>query len=765
MKIGSATSGGDAATKSDLARTSYNVDGTGIKIGVISDSYNFLNGASGGVASGDLPGVGNPNGYTTPITILDDDISTGTDEGRAMMEIIHDLAPGAELYFHSAFNNEQVGMAAESSIATAIDNLVAQGVDIIVDDVAYRNQPFYQDGLAAQSANAARDAGVIYYSAAGNSGNEGYEATFNDSGGGVHSFSTSSTDQLLDIVVQDGSTVIVTVQWDDPFVSIGTPTGFTPSDFDIGLYDIALGAFATTSTNDQTSGEDAWEFLVHTNTSGSAAQFGLFVQHFAGASNHSLKLIVEGGTIVDDDDTNSPTVFGHAVADGSLAVAAHRYDQLTSVESYSSLGGATILFDENGDPIVDSRVGAEYTAPDGVDTTFFGALGAADIESNGLPNFYGTSAAAPHAAAVAALVMQEAYKNDDGLQTLTTPINFELDTEDIRDILRETAVDIEAAGFDNVTGYGRIDAEAAVGGVLIDRDWVASGYPANWSDPNSWDQTDDPTPTAPRSRWNAKIENTGATDRASVVDDNFKVASLEISGTTNSMTVEFDAGVDELAVFNDTTVGVNGVLDLGADAAGTDLFTTHYTQDADGTLVLTLDDGADADTITVTGNASLDGTLDLELAAGMTPSFDDSWIIVDNDGTGSISGFFAFVNWPTLGAINGNNVGLAVTYDGDVAAYTDGNVHADVALLGDLNLDGTVGPADLAELKLNWLGTGKRWFEGDLTGDGQVGPADLAALKLNWLASESGGAAPLPEPASLALLGLGAVALGRRRRQ
>ncbi len=52
---------------------------------------------------------------------------------------------------------------------------------------------------------------------------------------------------------------------------------------------------------------------------------------------------------------------------------------------------------------------------------------------------------------------------------------------------------------------------------------------------------------------------------------------------------------------------------------------------------------------------------------------------------------------------------------------------------GDLNLDGQVGPADLATLKLNWLQTGKGWADGDLNGDGTVGPADLALLKLYWL--------------------------------
>ena len=88
---GPVNSQGDSAQISDLARQLNGFDGAGIKIGIISNSYNQLGGAAAGVAAGELPGPGNPNGYTIPVNVLLDDLSCNSsnptcDEGRAMAE-------------------------------------------------------------------------------------------------------------------------------------------------------------------------------------------------------------------------------------------------------------------------------------------------------------------------------------------------------------------------------------------------------------------------------------------------------------------------------------------------------------------------------------------------------------------------------------------------------------------------------------------------------------------------------------------------------
>jgi hypothetical protein len=121
---GSVDSEGDAAMETQLIRASEGIDGTGVVIGVMSDSFDAGgDGFESVVENGDLPGPGNPNGYTTPVTILADS-AEGANEGRAMAEIIHDVAPGAGLVFYSAF-------LGPTAFAEAFTALAEHGADII----------------------------------------------------------------------------------------------------------------------------------------------------------------------------------------------------------------------------------------------------------------------------------------------------------------------------------------------------------------------------------------------------------------------------------------------------------------------------------------------------------------------------------------------------------------------------------------------------------------------------------------------------------
>jgi len=150
---GLVTSEGDAAINADLARKAEKVSGRRATVGTLSDSFNCLGGAVADIASGDLSG--------RPI-ILDDSACPGSDEGRAMMQIIRDVAPRARQAFHTAFNGQ-------ADFANGIIELATRArARIIVDDVIYFAEPMFQDGIIAQAVDAVKAKGVAYFSASGN---------------------------------------------------------------------------------------------------------------------------------------------------------------------------------------------------------------------------------------------------------------------------------------------------------------------------------------------------------------------------------------------------------------------------------------------------------------------------------------------------------------------------------------------------------------------------------------------------------------------
>jgi hypothetical protein len=221
------------------------VDGSGITVGVMSDSYDTravaLTHAANDVASGDLPGAGNPLGNTQPVIVLQD-FPNGTDEGRAMAQIVHDMAPKARLGFATA-NTGEVGFAnnirALAGFPDAPNTVPGFKADIIVDDIIYLNEPFFQDGVIAQAVDEVAAKGVSYFSSAGNRpATQAYDSkpriVPGDSSswqntnldfssvpadlyaGGFHDFDPGSgVDIAQTIAVTNGARVVF--QWNEPF--------------------------------------------------------------------------------------------------------------------------------------------------------------------------------------------------------------------------------------------------------------------------------------------------------------------------------------------------------------------------------------------------------------------------------------------------------------------------------------------------------------------------------------------------------------------
>ncbi|MEM9820443.1 MAG: S8 family serine peptidase, partial [Bacteroidota bacterium] len=457
-RVGSVDSQGDQAQYSDQGRSNYSVDGDGIKIGLLSDSYNTLSGAAAGVASGDLPGVGNPNGYTTPVTVLLEYSATGSDEARAMAEIVHDVAPAAELYARTAFEGE-------ADFAQGIIDLEAAGCKIIVDDIGYFAEPFFQDGIIAQAADQVVNDGAIYFSAAGNSGNKSYEvAGFNDSGftlGGspLHDFDPSSnTDYTQSITIPAGVTFQMSLQWDDPFGSLPGAVDAADTDIDIRLYNSSFSLVAYSETANVVSG-DPLEIMSYTNN-GATQQFNIVILHYSGPTPNYLKYVSWTNSItIDEYDTESSTIVGHANSEGAIAIGAAAWYNTpaygaspATVNDFSSLGGTPIFFDKLGNPIATiTRQKPEFVGPDGANTTFFGTDIA--IDADAFPNFFGTSAAAPHAAGAAALIVEM------GATTRTEVLNAFINTSEDMDNPHTGGGDV---GFDFATGFGMAQTNSAI---------------------------------------------------------------------------------------------------------------------------------------------------------------------------------------------------------------------------------------------------------------------------------------------------------------
>ena len=136
---GSVTTEGDSILGADLVRSAFGVDGSGVRVGVISDG---VGGLAASQASGDLPVVNT----TTCNVIPDSDPTLSGAEGTAMLEIVHDLAPGAELWF-GHFGAEGTTLAFNAAV-----DCLAANTDIVVDDTAGFNVGPY-DGTSSISAN------------------------------------------------------------------------------------------------------------------------------------------------------------------------------------------------------------------------------------------------------------------------------------------------------------------------------------------------------------------------------------------------------------------------------------------------------------------------------------------------------------------------------------------------------------------------------------------------------------------------------------
>jgi hypothetical protein len=485
--VGSVTTEGDVSLQTDEVRSDLGVDGSGVKTCVLSDSHDNPSGsvsttASDDIESGDLPGSDNPDGRATPIDVRDDG-RPGLDEGRAMLQIVHDIAPGSLLGFHTTLG----GLA---NYANAIDELADpnQGnCDVIVDDYIYFAEGMLQDGVVAQAVkNAVRQDDVIYLTFAGNAGDRSYESQFRRSGreisslaccpnksGEMHDFDPSAAvDVRQEITLSAGASPNLSLQWTDPYLN-------AENDLDLFLIDPKgdndpSNDEVVASSESANVGAFAVETIfTYTNSTGSPQTLDLVVTLTDDGEDQAPDLIkwvdvLNSGRLANEYVTESGTSFGHRNVLEAITVGAAAWfntpdvppgsnvtpDDPPVLNAFSSKGGVPIYFDETGYRLSSPqfRSKPDITATDGGENTFFGS----DSDNDGTPNFFGTSAAAPHAAGVVALMLER----DETLSASQVKERLQASALDITE--RSSGVSIpNGQGDDIFSGAGLVQADAA----------------------------------------------------------------------------------------------------------------------------------------------------------------------------------------------------------------------------------------------------------------------------------------------------------------
>ncbi|WP_246801222.1 FG-GAP-like repeat-containing protein [Bradyrhizobium genosp. L] len=417
-----------------LGESGLSGTGSGIKVGVISDSFNDLGGAAADEASGALPSAAN-------IQVLEDRSSGGTDEGRAMMQIVHEIAPGASLAFYTADVSEQ-------DFANGILALAAAGCKVICDDVSYFDEPFFQNGIVAQAIQTVESEGVTYVTAAGNNASNAYQAAWRPTFGIYDGFGFADAESfggsmVLNITVTASKTnpSPLLLEWDQAY---GAATAdLVLNVFQNGTY---LGAVSNRSVGGVAT--NPWTGLQFT----ASGTYQIVIENLSSISNSDPTMIklVSGadGLPVTISGADTGTVFGHAMTPGAITAGAVNVASVpvygvspAQSESFSSSGAGTELLFAND--------GTRLSTPDLLSPVAVSGLdNIATTLSGGLGDFYGTSAASASLAGVAALMLAA---------------NPNLTPAQVEHFMELTALPMADAA---VSGAGLVQADAAVAAAL-----------------------------------------------------------------------------------------------------------------------------------------------------------------------------------------------------------------------------------------------------------------------------------------------------------
>ena len=464
--IGVVTTQGDSTQTSDIVRKSFRflnkegnivpVDGAGITVGVLSDSYDTepftnISKATVDIANGDL------NHVDVLKDLAPQGSGIGTDEGRAMLQILHDVAPGASLAFHT-------GTVSPREFEVGFEAL-AEKSDIIVDDITFITEPFFGVGRISDLIDDfVNKPGKFHFTSAGNFANHAYQGNFSASSqlpqtnflpsgntdrAHVFGINPDGSEDVLQKIHVNGSeaspvTYMIVLQWKESAASQENQLGAT-DDLDIYLVDdqsrLIVGNNRVNFKGDPT------EIIVFQARGSGDANIMITCANGTPSANLPFRYIAfryQGMDLLEYG--GAPTVSGHAMNKSSVTVGAVDYRNAGNPvpEYFSSFGG---ILPDNSDPEID------FLAPDGGNTNVSSIGKDYSFDTDSFPNFYGTSAAAPHAAGAMALLLSALpswYPDGTGSTSFTTDAALQL--------FKNTATSV---GNTAISGSGLINTDKA----------------------------------------------------------------------------------------------------------------------------------------------------------------------------------------------------------------------------------------------------------------------------------------------------------------
>lgn len=349
------------------------ITGTGVKVAVFDSGFR---GVQQRKNEGDIPA-------NTNVVDLCNGGTEGNEHGTGVAEIVHEMAPGAELLMYCVTSSEV-------SLGQAKEQARAAGASIISMSLAYFNSgrgdgtgpASSPEGIVAE----ARSQGILWVNSAGNAAaGEAWHGPWND----------PNNDGFLDWVNGDRANTLTLaagqeacgyLRWD------AWPT--TAQDFALEVYDSQNFTTPLAGTdNPQTGTQAPVEQTCYRNETGADREIAFAVRRVNAttlpprfdfnAFNQRLRYFKTDSNI--DVPATSPSAF----AVGAVCWQSGR------LEDYSSRG-----------PTIDGRIKPDISAQSVVSSGSYGPWQSCPANADGAGGFNDTSAAAPHMAGAAALVKQ-----------------------------------------------------------------------------------------------------------------------------------------------------------------------------------------------------------------------------------------------------------------------------------------------------------------------------------------------------------------------